>query len=127
MTDALRALAGRDDEAPIEHAAPEAVLVEAATEDRLVDEAQVAQTEVRWQQLEADRRVVELAADAFDRHAQDLGVVEGEGQGSAGLVEGLDGSAALAGPGDVEAGESHVGIGRAVPERAGLDEGVVRN
>ena len=66
MTNRRVAFTGRDDEAPIEDAAAEAVLVEPAAEDRLVDEAQLAKAETRRQELEADRRVVELAADPLD-------------------------------------------------------------
>src|SRR6476659_330639 len=80
MTDAGRPLARRDDESAVEDPAAEAVLVEGSPEDRLVDEPQVTQAEGVWQELEADRGVVELAADALDGHAEYLGVVEREGQ-----------------------------------------------
>ena len=65
-----RQLARGHDEPAVEHLAPEAVLVERPAQDRLVDEAQVPQRERVGQQLEADRRVVELAADALDRAAR---------------------------------------------------------
>jgi hypothetical protein len=45
-----------------------------------VGDPQVAQAEGGRQELEADRGVVELAADAFDGHAQDFGVIEGKRQ-----------------------------------------------
>src|SRR5574341_1414562 len=76
MADAGGPLARRHDEAAVEDPATEAVLVERASEDRLVDEPEVAQAECFGQELEADRRVIELAADALDGHAEDLGVIE---------------------------------------------------
>src|ERR671937_541154 len=113
VTDAGVALARRLDEAAIEDPAPEAVLVEGTTEDRLVDEAQVAQAEAVWEELEADRGVIELAADTFHGHAQDVRMVEGEGEGTALVRSGADPSPGLSPPGDREAGEDEAFV--AVP------------
>src|SRR6266496_434974 len=76
MTDASGPFTRRHDEPAVQHPASEAVLVEGAPEDRLVDESQVAQGEGVGQELEADRCVVELAPDTLHGHAQDVGVVE---------------------------------------------------
>ena len=90
MTHALEAFARGVDEPAIQHLAPEAVLVEGVAQDRLVDEAQVPQRERLRQQLEPDRRVVQLAADPLDRGGEDPVVVEGEGEDGAARVADLD-------------------------------------
>jgi hypothetical protein len=86
MTDAGGPLARRDDEPAVDDAASEAVLVEGATEDRLVDESEIAQAEGVRQDLETNRGVIELAADSLDGHAEDLGMVEGEGKWLAAVI-----------------------------------------
>src|SRR5918999_3201549 len=110
MTDASHSLACRNHEAAIADPASEAVLVEGSPEDRLVDEPQISQAEGVGQQLEADRGVVQLAADAFDGHPEDLGVVEGEGQLVTLIVKGLDRPASLTRPGDSEPREPQAGV-----------------
>ena len=83
MSDAVGEASRRRDEAAVEDPPPEAVLVEGATEDRLVDEAQLSEAEVSRQELEAEWGVVELAAEAAHRGREDVRMVEGESERSA--------------------------------------------
>jgi len=80
---------------------------------------QAAQSERRGQELEADRRVVELSADPLYAHAKNVGVVECEPQPTAVPVANLDRPARLALP-------WHVDAARCEPRGAlpGVDEGI---
>ena len=118
---------GRRDEAAVEDPPPEAVLVQGPTEDRLVDEAQLAEAEVTRQELEADRGVVELAAEAAHRGREDVGMVEGESERRAVLracgrrvVAVIDLHSGDAEPVAADARDG-------VSESSGLDERVVRH
>src|SRR5215470_13963795 len=101
VVDVTLALAGGLELARREHAATKRVLVQRAREDGLVHPLQVEEGEARWEELEPDRCVVQLPADPLHRHAEDLGVVEGEGQGRPVGAAGVDRAAGLALPGYV--------------------------
>ena len=80
MSHRLLFLTGRLELTTRQHAAPERVLVDQLPEHRLVHSLQLEQGEVFGQQLESDRRIVELAAQSLDRQTDDVLVVEGAGE-----------------------------------------------
>jgi hypothetical protein len=68
---------GREDVEQLQ-LAPEVAFVERAAEDGFVNALQLGERELPWEQLEADRRVLQLVAQALDRIPQDGIVVERE-------------------------------------------------
>src|SRR5579859_65316 len=69
-------LAGRFDHTAVDHLAPEIATIDRESEDCLVDVLELADGELLWEELKADRRVADLAAQAADRVIDDLAVVE---------------------------------------------------
>ena len=89
--------AGDGGEVPAgEHLAVEVAGVEGLVVDRFVDAAQVAQREGLGEDVEGERRVVELLAQARARVLGDAAVVEGEWGGSG---DGVPGGGADSSPG----------------------------
>src|SRR4051812_45873559 len=71
-------LVGLDEEVHCEHALAEVALVESALEHELVEVLQLRERELFRQQLEADRLIAQLAAQARERRLQNVGVIEGK-------------------------------------------------
>ena len=67
MPHALFELVGLDQEIHREQLLAEVALVERGAEDHLVEPLELGQRKPRWQQLEPDRRVADLAAQALVR------------------------------------------------------------
>ncbi len=106
---------------PVAHAAAEGGFVEGRAADRRVHVLELAEGEVLREQREADIRVVELAAQPLHGERQDVGVVEGEGEGGAVLRDGRDRAAGLARPGHDQRRRRQRGAAR-----QGLGEGRLR-
>src|SRR5450759_5808456 len=70
-------LAGRLDDAAVDDPTPEVAAIDRETEHRLVHVLELSDRELRGQQLEADRGVPHLAAQAAHRVVDDLAMVEG--------------------------------------------------
>src|SRR5450759_3561979 len=70
-------LAGRLDDAAVDDPTPEIAAIDRETEHRLVHVLELGDRELRGQQLEADRGVPHLAAQAAHRVVDNLAMVEG--------------------------------------------------
>ena len=71
-------LVGFDEEVHREHALAEIALVELALEHELVEMLKLGERELLRQELETDRLIAQLAAQAHERRLHDVGVVERE-------------------------------------------------
>src|SRR5690606_33118742 len=71
-------VAGLLEDAEAEHLPAEVPLVEGLGEDGLVDALQLAERELGRQELEGDRRVLGLVAQALERVVDDAAVIEGQ-------------------------------------------------
>ncbi len=78
MTDVGLDFARRREQPRCEHLAPERIFVDGRAADALVNALKVEERERIRQQFVADRRVVELAANARDGRRDDLRVIERE-------------------------------------------------
>src|ERR1700674_2591720 len=69
-------LAGRLDDAPVDHLAPEVAAIDREPEHGLVNLLKLGDGELRRQQLKGDGRVTDLAAEAAHRVVDDFAMVE---------------------------------------------------
>src|SRR5882724_5644377 len=78
VSDALLDLVGLDQEVHRQDLLPEVALVEVGPEDDLVQPLELGEREPRREELEADRGVADLAAQAIVSAAHDVVVIERE-------------------------------------------------